>query len=61
MTTKRGSPLLISPTGFSARMAAPAASVPRVRRGGAVYRSVSLQSWRWPVLRPLLPLLRWFR
>jgi hypothetical protein len=30
------------------------------RRGGAAYRWFSLRSWRWPGLRPLLPLLRRF-
>jgi hypothetical protein len=40
---------------------APVESVPEDgRRGGAVYRWVSLRSWRWPFLRPLLPLLRRF-
>jgi hypothetical protein len=41
---------------------APAADwVPgRERRGGAAYRWVSLRSWRWPFLRPLLPLFRRF-
>jgi len=39
----------------------PVASVPEDgRRGGAVYRWASLRSWRWPFLRPLLPLLRRF-
>jgi hypothetical protein len=41
--------------------AAPAAPVPPRRRGGAVYRWAALRSWRWPLLRPLLPLLRRFR
>ena len=41
--------------------ARPVASVPEdARRGGAVYRWFSLRSWRWPFLRPLLPLLRRF-
>jgi len=30
------------------------------RRGGRVYRWVSLRSWRWAILRPLLPLFRRF-
>jgi hypothetical protein len=30
------------------------------RRGGAAYRWIALRSWRWPFLRPLLPLLRRF-
>lgn len=30
------------------------------RRGGPIYRWFSLRSWRWPFLRPLLPLLRRF-
>jgi len=30
------------------------------RKGGPVYRWVSLRSWRWPFLRPLLPLFRRF-
>jgi hypothetical protein len=39
----------------------PPASVPGdERRGGAAYRWVSLRSWRWPFLRPLLPLFRRF-
>jgi hypothetical protein len=38
----------------------PAAWVPTDRRGGPAYRWVSLRSWRWPFLRPLLPLLRRF-
>jgi hypothetical protein len=33
---------------------------PHERRGGPVYRWFSLRSWRWPFLRPLLPLLRRF-
>jgi hypothetical protein len=40
---------------------APAAHVPPRRRDGAVYRWASLRSWRWPILRPLLALLRRFR
>jgi hypothetical protein len=40
---------------------APVARVPTdERRGGPVYRWFSLRSWRWPFLRPLLPLLRRF-
>jgi hypothetical protein len=38
----------------------PVAWVPTGRRGGPVYRWVSLRSWRWPFLRRLLPLLRRF-
>ena len=30
------------------------------RRGGPVYRWVSLRTWRWPFLRPLVRLLRRF-
>jgi hypothetical protein len=48
-------------------LASPDATVPAgewspdpARRGGAAYRWVSLRSWRWPFLRPLLPLLRRF-
>jgi hypothetical protein len=40
--------------------AAPVAQAPTTRRGGAVYRWASLRSWRWPILRPLLALLRRF-
>jgi hypothetical protein len=40
--------------------AAPTPSPPGARRGGPVYRWVSLRSWRWPFLRPLLPVLRRF-
>ena len=29
-------------------------------RGGRLYRWLSLRSWRWPFLRPLLPLVRRF-
>jgi hypothetical protein len=40
--------------------AAPASDAPLGPRGGALYRWVSLRSWRWPFLRPLLPLVRRF-
>lgn len=40
----------------------PSEWVPRGgQRGGALYLWFALRSWRWPFLRPLLPLLRRFR
>lgn len=43
---------------------APTQWVPTGPRGGPVYRWISLRSWRWwflrPLLRPLLPLFRRF-